>query len=264
MDLATLIGMIGALLVVLLAVLLGGAPIMFVNIPSMLIVLGGTLMVVMIKFSLADFLNAFKVASRAFKYPLESPQELIELVVEMSKTSRKDGVLALERMEINNGFLKEAVMLMVDGMDRDTVKARMMKEIRQTIDRHSWGARVFYATADVAPAMGMIGTLIGLVQMLSAMDDPKSIGPAMAVALLTTLYGAVLANVVAKPVGDKLTLRKEQEGRNNALCLDGVMAIQDGLNYRLIENLLEVYLKPTARRANNETEASADTADAAA
>jgi chemotaxis protein MotA len=248
MDLATLIGMVGATIVVMIAVFLGGSPIMFVNVPSILIVLGGTFLVVMIKFSLSDFLSAFKVASRAFKYKLETPQQLIEQIIDMAKIVRKDGVLALERLEIENPFLSDAVMMMVDGQDQEAIRARMTKDLKQTIDRHSWGAKVFFATADVAPAMGMIGTLIGLVQMLSAMDDPKTIGPAMAVALLTTLYGAVLANVVAKPIGDKLTLRKVQEGRNKALCIDGIMAVQEGMNYRLIETLLDVYLSPTERQ----------------
>ncbi|TGD70832.1 flagellar motor protein PomA [Mangrovimicrobium sediminis] len=253
MDLATLIGMIGASVIVGLAIIMGGSALMFINIPSLLIVIGGTFLVVMIKFSLKDFLNAFKVATRAFKFELQDPQELIETIIEMSKTARKEGVLALEKMEIENQFLKDAVMMMVDGLDRDTIKARMAQEIKQTIDRHTWGAKVFFATADVAPAMGMIGTLIGLVQMLANMEDPKAIGPAMAVALLTTLYGAVLANVVAKPIGDKLTLRRSEESRNKSLCLDGIMAIQEGLNYRLIESLLEVYLTPGVRQDSSES-----------
>jgi len=247
--LATLLGMIGALLIVLLAVLLGSSTVVFINVPSLLIVLGGTLLVVMMKFSLADFLRALKVASRAFKYPLESPQELIETIVEMSQTARRDSMLALESMTFTNTFLHEAVQMVVDGIDKETVHARMAKQLAQTSARHAQGARIFYAAADVAPAMGMIGTLIGLVQMLSAMEDPKAIGPAMAVALLTTLYGAVLANIVAKPIGDKLSLRRQQESKNNALLLDGIGAIQDGLNHRVIETLLEVYVNPTERRA---------------
>lgn len=254
MDLATLIGMVGATIVVLAAVFLGGSPGMFINVPSILIVLGGTFLVVMIKFSLSDFLSAFRVASQAFKQKLDKPQDLIEQILEMSKIARKQGVLAIEKMEIDNQFLSDAVLMMVDGLDGETIKRRMGKDLKQTLERHSWGAKVFYATADVAPAMGMIGTLIGLVQMLSAMDDPKSIGPAMAVALLTTLYGAVLANVVAKPIADKLTLRKVQEYRNKSLLIDGVVAIQDGLNYRFIESMLEVYLTPAERQQDAATE----------
>jgi len=264
MDLATLIGMVGAILVVLSSVLMGSSAIVFINLPSILLVLGGTVLVVLIKFSLHDFLGAFKVASLAFRVRAESPAALIEKILEMAQIARKDGILALENVEIPNQFLREAVMMMVDGMDREAIQDRMTKDLRQTIDRHSWGAKVFVAAADVAPAMGMIGTLIGLVQMLSDMDDPKSIGPAMAVALLTTLYGAVLANVIAKPIADKLTLRKVEEGRNKALCLDGVMAIHEGINPRLIEPLLAVYLAPSKRQRSDDVSQGEATSEAAA
>jgi chemotaxis protein MotA len=128
----------------------------------------------------------------------------------------------------------------------------MSKDMQQTIERHSWGARVFSATADVAPAMGMIGTLIGLVQMLSNMSDPKSIGPAMAVALLTTLYGAMIANMVAMPIADKLTLRKADEQRTRSMVIDGVLAIQEGQNPRIIESMLKAYLEPAKRGGEDE------------
>lgn len=254
MDPATLIGMVGAILVVFIAVFIGGSVLIFINVPSILIVVGGTFLVVMIKFSMADFLGAFKVASRAFLTKVKRSDDLIDEIMEMAKVARKEGTLALEQMEISDPFLKEAVMMMVDGMDHEAIKSRMNKDLQQTISRHSWGAKVFTATADVAPALGMIGTLIGLVQMLSTMDDPKTIGPAMAVALLTTLYGAILANVVAKPIADKLTLRKVEEGRNKALCLDGVLAIHEGLNPRLIEPLLKLYIAPNKRYAENQEE----------
>lgn len=262
MDLATVIGMVGALIIVLVAVMLGSSALVFLNLPSLLIVLGGTFMVVMIKFSMSDFLGAFKVASRAFQCKLTSAEDMIEEILEMARVARKDGILALERLEISNPFLSRAVMMMVDGLERDTIHTQMSKDLRQTVARHTHAARVFSASAEVAPAMGMIGTLIGLVQMLSNMDDPKSIGPAMAVALLTTLYGALFANVVAKPIADKLTLRKNQEGRLNALCLDGVLAIYDGTNPRLVEPMLQVYLAPKARitEDGDQTGSAEDTA----
>lgn len=247
MDLATLIGLVGAILVVLVAVNVGGSAIIFVNVPSILIVFVGTFLVVMVKFSLADFLGALRVASQAFSTKMRSSDELIEEIMELAKLARKEGILALEQMEISDSFLKEGVMMMVDGMDQETIKSRLNKDLQQTISRHTWGAKVFTATADVAPALGMIGTLIGLVQMLSNMEDPETIGPAMAVALLTTLYGAILANVVAKPIADKLTMRKMEEGRNKSLCLDGILAIHEGLNPRLIEPLLKLYIAPKKR-----------------
>lgn len=247
MDLATLLGMLGAIGIVLAAMLFGGSALVFVNIPSMLIVLGGTFMVVMIKFSMSQFFGAFKVAIRAFVFKLESPQELIETIVKLSNIARKEGMLALENEEIDNEFLNEGIKMLIDGNKHDVISKVMNQDLQQTVEHHKWGAKVFTATGDVAPAMGMIGTLIGLVQMLSAMDDPKSIGPAMAVALLTTLYGAMLANMVALPLADKLTLRKSEEGRMKSMCIDGVLAIQEGQNPRIIESMLKTYLDPKKR-----------------
>tara|TARA_R110002073_G_scaffold38653_2_gene110686 strand:+ start:3934 stop:4698 length:765 start_codon:yes stop_codon:yes gene_type:complete len=254
MDLATLLGLVGAMGVVMAAIITGGSPIIFMNVPSILIVLGGTALVVMMKFTLGQFFGAFKVAARAFMFKLDEPEDLIATVVELATIARKEGMLALENAEINNEFLRDGVRMLIDGNNREVVSAVMSKDLQQTIDRHKWGSKVFSATGDVAPAMGMIGTLIGLVQMLSSMDDPKSIGPAMAVALLTTLYGAVLANMVAIPIADKLDLRKAQEGRIKAMCIDGVLAIQEGQNPRIIESMLKAYLEPKER--NKEAEAA--------
>ena len=249
MDLATLLGMVGAMAIVVIAMVVGGDAIVFVNIPALLIVLGGTVLVVMIKFTMSQFLGAFKVAGRAFTYKLESPEDLIAQIVKLAKIARREGMLALENEKIENDFLNEGIKMLIDGNDRDVIKTLMSKDLQQTIDRHSWGAKVFTATGDVAPAMGMIGTLIGLVQMLSSMDDPKKIGPAMAVALLTTLYGAMLANIVALPIADKLTLRKADEGKIKAMSIDGILAIQEGLNPRIIETMLKTYLSPKQRVA---------------
>ncbi|MCB1694802.1 MAG: flagellar motor protein PomA [Halioglobus sp.] len=251
MDLATLLGLVGAIGIVLAAMMFGGSALVFVNIPSLLIVLGGTFMVVMIKFSMSQFFGAFKVAARAFIFKLESPQELITTIVNLANIARKEGMLALENEEIENEFLNEGVKMLIDGNKHDVISKVMTQDLQQTVDHHKWGAKVFTATGDVAPAMGMIGTLIGLVQMLSAMDDPKSIGPAMAVALLTTLYGALLANMVALPIADKLNLRKTEEGRIKSMCIDGVLAIQEGQNPRIIESMLKTYIEPKKRGDNN-------------
>ncbi len=247
MDLATLIGLLGAFGIVIMAMVLGGSIIVFVNVPSLLIVIVGTLMVVLMKFSMGQFLGAVKVAAKAFAYKLDKIDELIPKVVEMADVARKGGLLALEGQEISNEFLQEGVKMLVDGHDGDVVKDVLTKEMRQTEQRHGWGAKVFTAIGDVAPAMGMIGTLIGLVAMLSAMDDPKAIGPAMAVALLTTLYGAMLANMVAIPIADKLDLRKTEEGRLKSMCIDALMGIQAGQNPRVIESMLKTYLAPAQR-----------------
>lgn len=247
MDLATLIGLLGALGVVASAMILGGSAILFFNVPSLLIVVVGTLMVVLMKFSMGQFLGAVKVATKAFIFKLDNIEELIPKVVTLADVARKGGLLALEEQEVSNAFLQGGIGMLVDGHDGDVVRNVLTKDMKLTIERHGWGAKVFQAIGDVAPAMGMIGTLVGLVQMLANMDDPKSIGPAMAVALLTTLYGAILANMIAIPIADKLGLRATEEGRVKAMCIDGLTAIQAGQNPRVIESMLKTYLA-TSRR----------------
>ncbi len=247
MDLATLVGLVGAMGVVMASIVLGGSPLIFFNVPSLIIVFGGTFLVVLMKFSIAQFINAFKVALKAFVSKQQSPELLIPEIVSLAEVARKEGMLALEGREISNTFLDEGIKMLIDGHNREVIQTLMHKDLQQTVERHKWGAKVFSATGDVAPAMGMIGTLIGLVQMLSAMDDPKAIGPAMAVALLTTLYGAMFANMVAIPIADKLTLRKTEEGLLKAICIDGVLAIQEGKNPRVIESMLKAYLAPSKR-----------------
>lgn len=260
MDLATLLGLVGAMAIVTVAILSGGSALVFFNLPAILIVLGGTFMVVMIKFSLKQFFGAFKVATRAFFAKTDKPEDIIALVVELANIARKEGTLALENQEIENEFLNQGIQMLIDGNDRAVISTVMKQDMIQTIDRHKWGAKVFSASGDVAPAMGMIGTLIGLVQMLSAMDDPKAIGPAMAIALLTTLYGAMFANMVALPIADKLNLRKSEEGLIKAICIDGVLAIQEGQNPRIIEAMLKAYLEPKKRKEEPSESAAAEAA----
>ncbi|MGD8673807.1 MAG: flagellar motor protein PomA [Thiogranum sp.] len=247
MDLATLVGLLGAFGIIIAAIVVGGSAIIFVNPPSLLIVVGGTLFAVLMKFPMGHFFSAFKVAAKAFFNKPEDAVKLIEEGVELANIARKEGVLGLEGRDIDNEFLQRGIQLSVDGHEPEFVRAMLGKDINLTIDRHERGQAIFKAIGDVAPAMGMIGTLIGLVQMLSAMDDPKAIGPAMAVALLTTLYGAVIANAFALPIADKLAHRSQEERLNKALILETINAIQEGLNPRVMEELLKTYL-PTGKR----------------
>ena len=253
MDLATLIGLIGAFAFVIMAMLLGGTLEMFVDVTSILIVFGGTIFVVMMKYNMGQFFGAIKIAMKAFMFKIDSPDLLIEKIVEMADAARKGGFLALEEAEITNSFMQKGIDMLVDGHDADVVRSTLQNDIRLTAERHETGATIFTNFGDVAPAMGMIGTLVGLVAMLSNMDDPKSIGPAMAVALLTTLYGAVVANMAAIPIADKLKLRSTEEKLNRSLILDGILGIQDGQNPRVIEGVLRNYL-PESKRTIGTTE----------
>ncbi len=247
MDLATLVGLIGSFGIVIAAMLMGGSGGMFVNMPALLIVFVGTLFVVLMKFGLGQFLGAVKVAVKAFSFKLTKPEQIIEEVVALADAARKGGLLSLEGQEVSSNFLAKGIQLLVDGHDAEVVRSLLNKDLHQTLQRHEWGAKIFTAIGDVGPAMGMIGTLVGLVAMLANMDDPKSIGPAMAVALLTTLYGAMLATMFAIPVADKLTLRREEEGQIKSMIVDALMAIQGGQNPRVIDSMLKAYLPESQR-----------------
>jgi chemotaxis protein MotA len=247
-DLATLIGLIGAFGFIIGAMASSGGVAIFIDVPSVLIVVIGSLFVVMMKYNMKQFLGAIKIAVKAFMFKIDKPDALIEQSVTMADAARKGGFLALEEAEITNSFMQKAIDMLVDGHDGDVVREALEKDIALTEERHKTGIGIFKALGDVAPAMGMIGTLIGLVAMLSNMDDPKSIGPAMAVALLTTLYGAIIANMVAIPIADKLTLRMSEEMLNRNLIMDAVLAIQDGQNPRVIEGFLKNYLSEKQRQ----------------
>ncbi|UZK02633.1 flagellar motor protein PomA [Venatoribacter cucullus] len=252
MDLASLIGIVGALAIVIMAMILGGDISMFVNVPSILIVVVGSMFAVMVKFELGQFMGAVKVAAKAFSFKLSKPEKIIEEVVEMAGMARKGGLLSLEGREVSDEFLGKGIQLLVDGHDPDVVRTLMNKDMKQTVERHAIGINIFKAIGDVAPAMGMIGTLIGLVAMLANMDDPKSIGPAMAVALLTTLYGAMMATMIALPIADKLTLRKEEEARLKNMIIDALLAIQSGQNPRVIESMLQTYIQKSKRNTGEQ------------
>jgi chemotaxis protein MotA len=258
-DLATLLGLIGAMGIVLAAIFAGGDFGMFVNGPSIMVVFGGTIGAVMMKFTLGQFLGAFKVAMRAFMFKLDKPEDLIELTVEMANEARKGGLLALEGKETDNDFLAKGIQMMVDGHEPDVVKQTLLTDMRAAVDRHDIGRSIFKAIGDAAPAMGMIGTLIGLIQMLSNMSDPASIGPAMAVALLTTLYGAMIANIIAIPIADKLALRANEERMLKSMIIDSLLGIQEGRNPRVIEEILKTYL-PNSKRNPQEDEVPAQVA----
>lgn len=231
---------------------MGGSAGTFVNGPSLLVVLGGTVAVTMMKFSLGKFLSATSIAVKAFLHKPSAPEELIDKAVELAKTARQGGLLALEDAEVPDEFMKSGLGLLIDGHPADVVRSMLTKDLNLTLQRHSDGQDIFKAIGDVGPAMGMIGTLIGLVQMLANMDDPKQIGPAMAVALLTTLYGAILANMFAIPIADKLAVRSREENKSKSLVIDALLGIQGGQNPRIIQNLLETYLPKSARQKEEE------------
>lgn len=251
MDIASLVGILAAFGIIGASISMGGPFIIFVNVPSILVVVGGTFGVTLMRVTLADFLGSFKIGLKAFFYKIDNPENLIEEAVEMANIARKEGLLALEGRDISNPFLEKGIGLCIDGHSPEIVNNLLSKDINLTIERHTKGAGMFKAMAVYAPAMGMIGTLIGLVQMLSNMSDPAAIGPAMAVALLTTLYGAVIANAFASPLSEKLILISASEKLNKSLILESIAAIQEGTNPRVMQQLLHAFL-PESRRPQDD------------
>jgi chemotaxis protein MotA len=247
MDLATIIGFIAAFGIVTVGILMGGPMGMFVNGPSMFIVIAGSLAVVLMRSSLSDFIGAAALAGKAFANKVDKPEDLIEKVVELATIARKDGMIALESQEVSNLFLNKGMSMLVDGQDGAAIKSALSTEAGMAIRRAKAGGSIFESWGDFAPAMGMIGTLVGLVQMLANMGDPKSIGPAMAVALLTTLYGAVIANMIAFPIMQKLEQRSEADAVNNELIIKSLIFISEGGNPRVMEGMLYSYLSPKVR-----------------
>lgn len=253
MDIATLIGLIGGFGVIIGAIASGGDILLFVNVPSVLIVVGGTFMVTLMQVSLGDFLGSFSMGMKAFIIKVDDPKALIDEAVQLADVARKNGLLALEGQEISNDFMQKGISLCVDGHDPVLVQKMLTTDIDLNIARHVVGQNMFKNMATMAPAMGMIGTLIGLVQMLANMSDPASIGPAMAIALLTTLYGAIIANAFAQPMADKLARNSGLEKINKNLILETITAIQEGMNPKVLQQLLENYL-PSSRRGGEEEE----------
>lgn len=254
MDLATLIGIVGGFIIVTAAMFLSSNGVlgMFGDVTSVLIVLVGTVLVTMANFGLSQFLGALKVAGKAFVVKSVAPLELIGEIVGLADSARKGGLLTLEGKEVSNDFLAYGIQLLVDGHDASVVRNLLETDMYQTVDRHDSGVKIFRVMAELAPAMGMIGTLVGLVAMLSNMDDPKAIGPAMAVALLTTLYGAIIANMVAIPIANKLELRSKEEALNKGMMIDGLIGIQAGQNPKIIDAMLKNYLPSNQRASEDE------------
>jgi len=250
-DIATLIGLLGGFGIIIGAIATGGDGMMFLDVASVLIVVGGTFMITLMQVSLGDFLGSFAIGMKAFFYKVDDPKQLIEEGVALADVARKNGLLALEGQEISNDFMKKGINLCVDGHDPALVQRMLSKEIDLMLERHDVGIGMFKNMAMMAPAMGMIGTLVGLVQMLANMSDPAAIGPAMAIALLTTLYGAIIANAFATPMADKLARATEIERTNKSLIMETISGIQEGMNPKVLEQLLSTYL-PQSKRPSEE------------
>ena len=252
MDISSLIGVILAMGLIVGSILMGNAPFSaFIDIPSVLVVIGGAFAAGMICFPLKTILAGPKIAIKVFLNKPDDVLGLIKQIVSLAETARRDGLLALEnRMEeIDNSFIKLGVQMAVDGTRPEVIEDIMRTEIDSIATRHRDGKSLMDQLGRFAPAYGMIGTLMGLIMMLSDMSDPSSIGAGMAVALITTLYGAIVANVFFTPFAEKLGFINKQEILSLEIVVRGIMAIQSGENPRVIEQKLSTYLSPKERAA---------------
>ena len=251
MDIATVIGLVGTMGLIFWAMDSAAGIGAFLDPASMVIVFAGSLMVLLMRSTLPDFINAWaKVLMKTILNKNENASEIIEQIVSMANISRRDGVIALEGQmgEIQNPFLQTGIGMVVDGTDAETIESKLNNDLELMTYRHANASGVFKSWKDIAPAMGMIGTLVGLVGMLQNMSDPKAIGPAMAIALLTTLYGALIANVLAGPLAEKLDNYSADEQNVCALILEGVIEIRKGtMNPRVLEDVLKSRLSPGDR-----------------
>lgn len=249
MDLATIIGILAGLVVVIIAMLLGGNIGQFVDLPSVLIVIGGGLAATLVRFPLSGIGAAMVLGGKsAFTHKKTSPSELVEEIANLGDVVRKNGPLGLENVEVSHPMLQKGTQYVTDGFEPAFIRESLERERDLSLERLAEGQRVFKALGESAPAFGMIGTLVGLVQLLANMDDPSTIGPAMAIALLTTMYGAIIANLICLPIADKLEAKFAVEEVNLSLVIDGVTQIRDNKSPTLIREMLLAYL-PDKQRA---------------
>lgn len=251
MDLGTLLGIVSGFGLVIIAMSIGGGLGAFINAPSIMIVCGGTMGAVLINYPISDVLRVIKVAKNAFFSEEIKTEKIMGMLIEMSKVSRREGILGLEKTvkDIKDPFFVKGMTLMIDGIEPAKLSELLDTEVEYIEERHRLGAEIFMSMGNFAPAMGMIGTLIGLVKMLMQMDDPSSIGPSMAVALITTFYGVILANLVFLPISGKLRTRSAKELAMKQLVMSGILSVQSGDNPRMLEQKLHSFISPKERKS---------------
>ena len=252
MDLATVIGLALAMGLLFFSMLSGGTSIvLFVDVPSLFMVAGGTIGVTLVNFPMKEAKLIVPVAMRSVLFSLPTSEEMIERIISYANLARKEGLLALENklQEVDDRFFAKGVQLVIDGFAADTVRDILELDADWERQRHANGKKMFEQMGSFAPAFGMIGTLVGLVKMLANLSDPSMIGAGMAVALLTTLYGAVFANIFFLPISGKLGQRANEEAALRELMIEGIVAIQSGEKPQLIKEKLKGFLAPAAREA---------------
>lgn len=251
MDLTTVIGIIAGVAVIILGIMQSGSVITFFDAASVFIVLGGTTSAIIIAYPINELVGVIGVVKKTIFSKTQPTTETIATLVSFAERARREGILALERHmeEIEDEFLSKGIQLAVDGTEPELMRSILATELDYLEKRHTSGAGILGTAGALAPAFGMVGTLIGLVLMLQTMSDPSTIGPKMAVALITTFYGAVMANLVFIPLNNKLKRRSEEEVLIKELMIEGILSIQSGDNPRIVEQKLTSFISPKLRRA---------------
>jgi chemotaxis protein MotA len=250
MDIATVVGTVLAIALILGSIVIGGGSFMaFIDVPSILVVIGGSIAAALISFPLPNFLGVFGVTMKAVFWKVDPPETVIKQIVSLSEVARREGILALESKtgDIENDFIKLGIQMAVDGTRPEVMEDILRTELDAVATRHRDGKALLDCMGRFAPAFGMIGTLLGLVIMLGDMSDPSKIGAGMAVALLTTLYGAIASNCLFLPFAEKLGYTSKKERLTMDIIIRGVMAIQSGENPRVIEQKLNTFIPPKQR-----------------
>ena len=258
MDLATILGLVIGMVLVIISICLGDAGIAslkgFLDAPSVLITLGGSFCAVLASNSLSEFIEGLKSIKLVFKVYAEDTGEMIRRIIDLSNVARKEGLLSLEEAaaDLDDAFLKKGILLIVDGTDPELVRAIMETELMSLEERHKGKVSFWETLGAMGPAWGMIGTLIGLINMLGNLSDPGSLGPAMSVALLTTMYGSMLANWLCAPVANKMKANSGKEVMVKQIMIEGLLSIQAGENPRVIEEKLKSFVAPKDRESADE------------
>ena len=249
MDIATLIGLLFGFGIISGSIIMGGGAMAFVHIPSMCIVIGGMLCSVLIHFSMGQFLSIFSIIKKTLLVKIMSPSEIIQQMINFAAVSRRDGALALEEQirKVNNKFIEKGLQMLVDGQEEEVVREMMSLEIQYIQERHNLGKKILEFMGASAPAFGMIGTLIGLVQMLQNLSDPAGLGKGMAVALITTFYGAFVANVAFIPLAGKLGIYSKAEILSMEMTVEGICAISKGENPTVVREKMQSFVSPNKR-----------------
>ena len=252
MDIATIIGLVGGAAMIVMSVLTSGGTMGgIIDIPSVFMTVGGSFMAVFIAFPLKQTIGVFKVMGKAFKIPDFGEKTIISKMMDLSNKARREGILALEDSldDLDDAFMRSGLRLVVDGTDGAVIRTIMENEMNQCEARHMGWVNILNQWGGFAPGFGMMGTVLGLIGMLNNLEDKSSLGPNMAVALITTLYGSMMANWLITPFGQKLIAQNANEMRSKEMVIEGVLAIQAGENPRIMGQKLLTYLDPVTRKA---------------